>query len=316
MPWAGALLLTHDLIGVLRQAPATALFWAWFFGLLWGAGGMMAGLSLRYLGLSLGQGITLGFCAAFGTLVPPIYRGQFGAILGSTSGRVVLAGIGICLAGIAVAALAGLAKERDLAGTRAPQAEEFRFGRGLLVAVLAGIMSAFFSFGLEAASPLAALSAAAGTPVMWTGLPKIVVVLLGGFTTNFLCCVTLNLRNRSAREYLGRQRPVAGASDVELGPRVPSLARNYLACAAAGTTWYLQFFFYTMGETQMGSLQFSSWTLHMASIIIFSTLWGWILREWTGTRARTRGLVALGLALLIASTVVVGLGNYFGGLPT
>ena len=88
--------------------------------------------------------------------------------------------------------------------------------------------------------------------------------------------------------------------------------RNYLLCALAGLTWYLQFFFYSMGETKMGAYAFSSWTLHMASIIIFSTIWGLALHEWRGSSRRTMTLVLLGLSVLIASTIVVGYGNYLG----
>jgi L-rhamnose-H+ transport protein len=90
------------------------------------------------------------------------------------------------------------------------------------------------------------------------------------------------------------------------------LVRNYLLCALAGLTWYLQFFFYSMGETKMGGYAFSSWTLHMASIIIFSTIWGLALHEWPGTSRRTMILVLLGLFVLVGSTIIVGYGNYLG----
>ena len=312
MPWTGALVLTHDLLGVLQRAELSTLFLAWLFGALWVFGGLTAGLSIRYLGMSLGQGVTLGFCAAFGTLVPPIFKARLASIASSSSGKVVLIGIAVCLLGIGVAALAGLCKEREMtAEKKKASVQEFNFGRGMGLAVFAGIMSAFFAFGLDAASPLAELSAAAGTATMWTGLPKIVVVLLGGFTTNLVACVSLNIRNRSVGEYLGHEKPTPENSPSKLRS-VGWLLANYVFCAAAGITWYLQFFFYTMGETQMGKFQFSSWTLHMASIIIFSTLWGWILREWVGTSRRTHWLVAAGMILLIASTLVVGYGNYLG----
>jgi L-rhamnose-H+ transport protein len=142
-------------------------------------------------------------------------------------------------------------------------------------------------------------------------------VLIGGFTTNFLWCVVLNVRNRSGHEYLGL-RPSAAVQAAEHGrPQslgaaaagIP-LVRNYLLSAAAGITWYFQFFFYSMGQTRMGPYEFSSWTLHMASIIIFSTLWGVALREWRGTSSRTHLLIGAGLAVLIGSTVVVGYGNF------
>src|SRR5260370_17659404 len=89
-----------------------------------------------------------------------------------------------------------------------------------------------------------------------------------------------------------------------------SIGFNYLFSAVAGATWYMQFFFYTMGETQMGRYKFSSWTLHMASIIIFSTLWGIALKEWRGVSRRTKALVFLTLLTLVGSTVIVGYANY------
>ena len=155
-----------------------------------------------------------------------------------------LLGIGVCVMGIAFSALAGLSKERELpAEAKKATVAEFNFRNGLGVALFCGVMSACFAFGLEAAAPLAELSAAAGTGVLWTGLPKLVVVLLGGFTSNAVWCVVLNVRNRTGGEYLALQSPG--------GEPVPRLA-NVLLCALAGVTWYFQFFFYTMGETQMG----------------------------------------------------------------
>ena len=306
-PWALGLVLTNDLAGVLSRAPDRVLFWAWFFGLLWGLGGLTYGLTMRYLGMSLGNGIALGTCAVCGTLIPPLFKGTLGGIAATAPGRTTLLGIGVCVAGIVIAALAGLSKERELPGAEKNSAgNEFNLRKGIAVALFCGVMSACFAFALEAAAPLAALSAAAGTPALWAGLPKLVVVLLGGFTSNAVWCVGLNLRNRTLREYRARHTPA--------GVPVPRLA-NLILCALAGVTWYFQFFFYTMGETQMGRFGFSSWTLHMASIIIFSTLWGVALHEWRGTSRRTHALIAGGIALLILSTLVVGYGNYLAVAP-
>jgi L-rhamnose-H+ transport protein len=144
-----------------------------------------------------------------------------------------------------------------------------------------------------------------GTSTLWQGLPILVVVLLGGFTTNLVWCVLLNVRNGTGREYFS-----ATASGSAPAP----MLRNYLFCALAGTTWYFQFFFYTMGETQMGRYKFSSWTLHMASIIIFSSLWGIGLHEWRGASRRTWIWLFVSLFVLVASTVIVGYGNYLGTL--
>jgi L-rhamnose-H+ transport protein len=142
----------------------------------------------------------------------------------------------------------------------------------------------------------------------------LVVVLVGGFATNFIWCLILNIRNRTGYQYFSARLrggiPARAAEPINRD-RAPMLS-NYCFCALAGSTWYMQFFFYTMGETQMGNFKFSSWTLHMASIIIFSTLWGIALKEWKGVGTLTKTLVALSLFVLVASTVIVGYGNYLG----
>jgi L-rhamnose-H+ transport protein len=332
-----ASLLSKDVFGVLQQQSGATLWWTYFFGAMWGFGGLTFGLTMRYLGMSLGMGVALGYCAAFGTLLPPIFKlfiptipvaETITQIYSTTPGKITLLGVFVCLAGIAVAAYAGLTKEREMPESEKKKAiTEFNFAKGILVATFSGIMSACFSFALTAGAPIGEASAAAGTSTLWTGLPKLVVVLLGGFTTNFIWCVLLNLKNRTAYQYLAAEvRPehaglqatggehgggdsaAAQASDL----RVPRLG-NYFFSALAGTTWYFQFFFYTMGETQMGKYGFASWTLHMASIIIFSTMWGWIFHEWKGSSKKAHGLIAGGILMLILSTIIIGYGTYLKG---
>ena len=328
-PWILALTMTQDLGAVLSEAPWSSLVWCYIFGALWGIGGLTFGLTMRYLGMSLGMAVALGYCAAFGTLMPPIFRGEFVSnVLGTDSGRYVLLGVIVCLFGIGIAGLAGMSKERELSAEQKRAAiKEFDLKKGVLVATFSGIMSACFSYGLAAGDPIKAITLRHGTATLWQGLPVLVVVLLGGFTTNFIWCVGLNIRNRTGYQYFTSEvrqsttplEAAAAASDTRAAKvmvadppqtaRAPMLS-NYLLCALAGTTWYLQFFFYSMGETQMGAYKFSSWTLHMASIIIFSTLWGLGLREWKGAGPRTMRLLTLGLLILISSTVIVGYGNY------
>jgi L-rhamnose-H+ transport protein len=338
-----ASILTNDLAGVLRQQSASTLWWTYFFGAMWGFGGLTFGLTMRYLGMSLGMGVALGYCAAFGTLLPPIFK-QFSPsvpvpetlvqIASTGPGQITLGGVAVCLFGIGIAALAGLTKEREMPEEQKKKAiAEFSFKKGLLVATFSGIMSACFAFALTAGNPIGDAALAAGTNKIWTGLPKLVVVLLGGFTTNFVWCVILNIRNKTGYQYFtsevrrtgpGREQEtiIETAIDapseevVEHAPhsgiereRAPMLA-NYFFSAVAGTTWYFQFFFYTMGETQMGKFGFASWTLHMASIIIFSTMWGWIFHEWKGSSRKAHGLIAAGIVALIFSTIVIGYGTY------
>ena len=235
-----------------------------------------------------------------------------------------------------------MSKEKEMsAEQKRASIKEFDLKRGLLVATFSGIMSACFAYGLAAGDPIKALSVKHGTSPIWQGLPALIVVLLGGFTTNFVWCLILNVRNHTGYQYFssrirgggpdrsnepilesvtdapGEEMAVATAisADKTTLARAPMLP-NYFFSALAGTTWYFQFFFYTMGETQMGRFKFSSWTLHMASIIIFSTLWGIALKEWKGAGTRTKLLVAMSLLVLVGSTVIVGYGNYMAKAST
>ena len=320
---------------ILAQAWRTdpsSIKYAILFGILWGVGGITFGLAIRYLGIALGYAIALGLCAFFGTLVPPIYHGEIASLFHQTSGRYILFGVFVCLIGVAVNGAAGYSKENEITPEEKLEAGErdYNFGKGIAIAVLAGFMSSFFAFGLDAGKPIAALAKtellADGRLDLWANLPVLIVVLLGGFLTNFLWSSILIFQNSSVRQFAGepgvnpmRAAATSGDTLVDFDPLdastydrlAPStLIFNYLFAAMAGVIWYFQFFFYSMGQTKMGKYDFSSWTLHMASIIIFATLWGLVLKEWHGTSMRTKLLVTCGLALLVGSTVIVGYGNY------
>jgi L-rhamnose-H+ transport protein len=207
------------------------------------------------------------------------------------------------------------------------------------------------AFSFAAGKPIAEAAVRSGAQPLFQNFPVMIVALLGGFTTNFLWCATLSIRNRTGRDYLrvqasksagivsgpasgpatspsqgamsaasaGASDPSAHSSAHSPAPRpapesTPSLVVNYLFSALAGITWYFQFFFYGMGTTKMGKYDFSSWTIHMAFIITFSSLWGIYFHEWKGTGRPTRRLVVAGILVLILSTIVVGAGNYVATL--
>jgi L-rhamnose-H+ transport protein len=340
VPWFMGSTISTGLLGVLHATPWDTIGWVYFFGVLWGFGGLTFGLTMRYLGMSLGMAMVLGYCAAFGTLVPPIYHGTFfSTVLPTLSGKVIVLGIAICMAGITFAGKAGMSKEKEMTvEQKTAVIGEFNLKKGVIVATFSGVMSACFSFGLDAGAPIKALALQHGTSTLWQGLPVLVVLLAGGFTTNFIWCVILNVRNHTGYQYFsaeirnhhparGEERILENAIDApseEMAEAMPArraapdrapMLNNYFFAALAGTIWYFQFFFYTMGETQMGKYKFSSWTLHMASIIIFSSLWGIALHEWRGASRRTKTWLAVSLLTLVGSTIVVGYGNYLGTLP-
>ena len=296
-PWVAAALTVPGLPAVLQGSPASSLLWCYLFGLLWGIGGLTFGLSMRYLGMSLGYSLALGFTAAFGTIIPPIYYKAFLGMVRQPSGLVTLAGVVVCLAGIGVVGRAGMVKERRLSDEQKKAAvREFDFKKGFLIAVLCGVMSACFAFGIAAGKPIAARAVAAGVAPLWQNGPVFIVVMAGGFTTNFLWCVYLLLKNRAAR----------GRAEAAAAPT----AANLFFAALAGTAWYLQFMFYGMGTTKMGKYDFSSWSILMAFTIVFSNLWGLARGEWKGADKRIHFLVASGIAVLVLSTFVIGAGNF------
>ncbi|NAS10541.1 L-rhamnose/proton symporter RhaT [Poritiphilus flavus] len=295
VPWSVSLITVPKTITILVQTESSTLFWTYFFGLLWGIGGLTFGMTMRYLGMSLGMALALGLTAVFGTLIPPIYEGKLSGLLQTQSGQVVLLGIVVSLLGIIICGRAGILKDKELSDEQKQQGvKEFNLKKGTIVATLAGILSACFAFGIASGTPIAELALQNEAPELWRNGPVFIVILAGGFTSNFLWCLYLNLKTRSYSDYLNKATP---------------LKINYLFAAFAGTIWYCQFMFYGMGSTQMGKHDFASWTLHMVFIILFSTLWGIVTKEWKGAGKQTLITLSVGLAILISATIIIGAGN-------
>lgn len=284
------------------------------FGVLWGIGGLTYGLGVRYLGVSLGSSIILGLCMVFGALIPSIYydfnpdpeKNTFSMMIGSNWGLTVLAGLLVCIIGIVVCGKAGMMKERELTSVAAKDPHgavvktEYKFALGMIVSVVSGVLSACFSFGLEAGVSMAKAANEAWKVAhpgegefLYRNNVIYVVLLWGGLATNFIWCMILNARNKSFGDYTNKQAP---------------LLKNYLLCALAGTTWFLQFFFYGMGESKMGN-NASSWILHMAFIILVANMWGIISKEWKGVSGKTKQTIAIGIILIILSVLIVGRGE-------
>lgn len=311
VPPLAAWLTVPGFSDIVLQTGSSTLLYTYGFGLLWGIGGLTYGLGVRYLGVSLGSSIILGLCMVFGALIPSLYYDLFpepgkdtiSMLAGTRWGLTILGGLAVCILGIILCGKAGTMKEKQFqaAGGNKQNKTEYRFGMGLLVSIVSGILSACFNFGLEAGKPMADMANqawVAANPLQGDFLYRnnviYIVVLWGGLTTNLVWCLILNARNRTFKDYTNSSTP---------------LARNYLLCALAGTTWFLQFFFYGMGESKLGNGA-SSWILHMAFIILIANMWGLVLNEWKGVSRQTRATVIWGVLFIIASVMIVGFGNY------
>ena len=242
-PWIVAFITVPDLMTVIVNAPHKSMVWCYLYGVLWGIGGLTFGLTMRYLGMSLGYALALGLTAAFGTVVPPLYFGTFGAMVASVSGTVTLGGVVICLAGIAVCGWAGILKELELTDEQKRSViSEFNFKKGFWVAILCGVMSACFAFGIAAGKPIADYAVSLGTTRLWMNSAVFLFILSGGITTNLLWCVSLNIKNRTGVNYIRSKNA--------------SLASNYFFSALAGTIWYFLVYVLRHGDYKDGEIRF------------------------------------------------------------
>jgi L-rhamnose-H+ transport protein len=272
-------------------------------GLLWGIGGLTYGLGVRYLGMSLGNSVILGLCSAFGALVPSIYYNfnptpgkiSFTDMLNHQGGQLVLLGVVICLVGIAITGKSGMMKEKEIAGSGQARTadQEFSIVKGLIIAIISGVLSSFFNFGIEAGKPMAEAAVAAGFNPLFQNNVTYVVLLWGGLTTNIIWTTILNLKNRTFGNFTDKTKP---------------LFNNYFFAALAGTIWFMQFFFYGMGESKLGNGA-SSWILHMSTIILTANMWGVYRKEWKGVSTGTVRTFIIGIVVLVISVFIVGIGN-------
>jgi L-rhamnose-H+ transport protein len=296
MPTVGGLLTTPDLFSILSKSPSSSILWTYFFGVLWGFGGLFAGLGLRYLGLSLGQSISLGVSAIVGTIVPAIIDNKVNMLVSTMPGGVILLGFMLCVVGIAFCGYAGLLKDRLLTEDQKQlSVKEFSAIKGILLAIIGGVMSACMALAIMAGDPIASEAINYGTANIFMNIPIFVFAFAGGFTTNFIYTMIISVRDRSFGDYTLHSRTI--------------LLRNYFMSILSGLMWYGQFFFYGMGSSKMGHFDFASWSIHMASIIIFSNLWGLWLQEWKLVSNQARIYLWSGILILLVSVIMIGVGN-------
>lgn len=289
-PFLGAQLALPDGVGLGDLFQKDGCISAIIYGMLWGVGGLTFGLSMRYLGVALGQSISLGTCAGFGTLFPALLGGQD---LLHGDGLILLIGVCITLAGIAIIGYAGSLRAQNMSEEEKRAAvKDFALTKGLLVALLAGVMSACFNLGLEAGASISDYVRARGASELFALNLVILLVTLGGFITNAAYCLYQNVKNHTGRGYFS----VSGGI----------LLNNMLFCVLAGGLWYSQFFGLGMGKsffTESPVMLAFSWSILMSLNVLFSNVWGIILKEWKGVSQKTIIVLVAGMIVLIFSLV-------------
>ena len=302
-PFVGAALTIPELGAVLTEAIETCpgyMLMSFMFGLAYGIGGMAFNHSIKYIGFSLTYAIAIGLSAILGTTVPPLVRGEIGDILTRPGSVWVIAGLVVGMLGIAFCGVAGRLKEIGLNSGEGGKGE-FSMIKGLVLSVVAGILSAVYGFALEAAEPVAKIAAEHGAG-HWEGNVKYITANTGAFVTSVIYCMVLARKNRSLGEFV----------KLPDGDGRASLLGNYTLAIFVGTLWYGQFFFYNLGHVRMGDFKFISWGIHMIMLVLFSALTGILFREWKGCNKKTIGFIVLSLIVLVASVVLLTYGNYIG----
>jgi len=299
IPWILALSTSPNIFAVLKQTPGKEILYCYLCGAAWGLGGLTWGLMIRYLGVGLGLALGCGLASSSGTLVPKILKGEFLDLFQSTPGIVSLLGVLVSIVGIVLVGMAGMSKEKEMPEQEKRKAvAEFNFKKGILIAIFSGLMSSAMNFGLQGGPTMEklAVSVAPLTSQTWRGMPVLVVVLLGGFTVNFLWCALLNVKNKSAGDYIR--------------PGGPVLLANIVFAAVAGAIWCSQFICLKTGEPAMGKTAYIGFAILMAGQILFSSLLGAALGEWRGTSGRTKTLLAFGLLMLVSSFIVAAYSGF------
>ncbi|WP_288286964.1 L-rhamnose/proton symporter RhaT [uncultured Prevotella sp.] len=291
LPLLGALLAVpagHSLFELFTAEQSFNIWMTILFGVLWGVGGLTFGLSMRYLGVALGQSIALGTCAGLGTIMGPVLLNIFFPEQDPLSKLTfsVILGVVVTLVGIAIIGVAGSMKSAGLSEEEKKAAvKDFNFPKGLTIALLAGFMSGCFNVGLTFGADIKF----AETQEMFAALPATFLVTLGGFVTNAIYCFYQNQKNKTWGDY--KKGSVWG--------------NNVVFCLLAGALWYSQFFGLSLGQSffeKGGTMFVLSFCILMALNVVFSNVWGIILKEWKGCSGKTISVLIAGIAVLIIST--------------
>ena len=294
-PLMACLAFASDFSSIIWSTPSETLITVFLLGTVYGVGNLSFGLALRYLGLSLGYALSLGLMLAIGTLIPPVIDGRLVIMIQKSGGALLIWGIVVACAGIALSAWSGILKDKQVSDAKKQESiSEFNLTKGILSAVLVGITGSAMSLGFELGLPISDEAAQMGVDPLFTMMPVLVVLFAGTFVTTIVWCVYLGYKNHSLKDYA-----TARLSKI--------LIFNYLLGLLAGILWFGQFIVYGMGKSKMGPFTFTSWGILMALTIVFATVWGLIRKEWKGAPPRVYVLMILSLIIIIVSSFMIGI---------
>ena len=299
MPLLVGWLTVPHFFTILADAPSKPFWMAFILGAVYGFGGMSFGKAINHIGYSLTYTMAIGISAVLGTILPLMIFGGIDSFFSKPGGGIVLIGMILSLLGVVLCGWAGFKKEKDLDSIALGKAG-FNMTVGLLLTIVAGVLSGVFNLSLEYGQPIADIAAQNGAG-NFQGNAKMIISTSGCFVVNFIWFIVAGLRKGTLKEFI-----------PGLGLTGNDIFRNWVWSALAGTLWCLQFFFYGLGHVKMGNFKFASWVLHMSMLIFFSYIVGLIMKEWKSVKNKTYIVLIIGLIILIASFCITSYGSYIG----
>lgn len=290
VPLLLCLVFSPGFIKVFQSVPSTKIIWIFFLGCVYGIANLTFGLSLRYLGLSLGYALSLGLMMAIGTLVPPLLDGKLLAMFQNGTGNLLIAGVIVSAIGIAISAHAGIQRDKT---KKKDAGSEFNLPKGLLSALIVGIFGAALSLAIEQGKPLADQAVAYGTNPLFQDSPVFLLIFSGSFVTTFIWCIIMARKNKSILNFVKTENK--------------TLSANYLFAGLSGFLWFINFFFFGMGKSRMGNITYTSWGILMTLTIVCATIWGIYHGEWKGVSKKIHVEMWLGLFILIVAAFIIGI---------
>jgi L-rhamnose-H+ transport protein len=285
---------------ILMNAPAKPFWMAFLLGGAYGFGGISFGKAIKHIGYSLTYTFAIGISAVLGTIFPMLIFGGLGDFFTKPGGGIVLVGMIMSLLGVIICGWAGFKKEKDLNAANLNKAG-FNMMLGLLLSIVAGVLSGVFNLSLEYGQPIADMAAKNGAG-HFEGNAKLIVCTAGTFVVNFIWFLVAGFRQGTLKEFI----PQKGSLSTSV------IFRNWLWSAFTGMLWCGQFFFYGLGHVKMGNFQFTSWVLHMSMLIFFSYIVGVLMKEWRSVKPKTYVILLIGLLILVLSFTLTSYGSYIG----
>ena len=287
--WMITLLFVPRIFSVYAASSSRDLFILAVFGLGWGVGAVLFGLGMNKLGMALGYPIIMGLIASLGALIPLLIF--FPETLPTPKGLILLAGTAVVILGIVLCSIAG--SRRGLSLERSSSAPANAFTAGLIIAVLAGILSCLPNVGMAFGKDLIHSAEALGVSTASSGNTVWALLFTLGCLANLAYCVYLMISQKTLGQYWGRETP-----------------RNLGLSAAMALMWIGSFYLYGAGAAKLGHWGVvAGWPLFISLSIVTGNLWGLWRGEWKGASNPARKLLNLGLVVLIVAVVVVALSN-------